>query len=208
MPVGRQAVADRTGIPVATAARQLGVTPDAVRARLHRGTLLGHKVDGEWRVFLDPPADQVLSERPTERQDGRHAPTVDRSDTQQDSRQDTATARQDADRIRPDAEPTGRQDATGSLSIDLRPLTEIIERQAQQIQSLTEAATIWQFRAHQLEDQLKQLTAGDSVEPTMPESDQSTGRPATIESPPAPDASRSSQGPESRSWWRRLIGGS
>ncbi len=44
------------GLTVAEVATRLGVTPDAVRRRLHRGTLAGAKTaDGEWRVWLPEP---------------------------------------------------------------------------------------------------------------------------------------------------------
>lgn len=49
------------GVEVAEAARRLGVTPDAIRARLHRGTLAGEKVEGTWRVHLPAEAAQVTS---------------------------------------------------------------------------------------------------------------------------------------------------
>jgi len=39
-------------VSVAEAARRLGVTPDAIRSRLHRGTLEGEKVDNAWRIRL------------------------------------------------------------------------------------------------------------------------------------------------------------
>jgi Tfp pilus assembly protein FimV len=67
------------GATVAEVAARLGVTPDAVRRRLHRGTLAGAKTaDGEWRVWFpdDPPGP--------------------RQDDRQDDRQDTARTRQDA----------------------------------------------------------------------------------------------------------------
>ena len=44
--------ADRTGIPIAEAAAQLGLSVDAVRKRIRRGTLTAYKVDAEWRVVL------------------------------------------------------------------------------------------------------------------------------------------------------------
>jgi len=37
---------------VVETARILGVTTDAVRSRLRRGTIKGHKIDGEWVVRL------------------------------------------------------------------------------------------------------------------------------------------------------------
>jgi len=56
---------------VAEVAARLGVTPDAVRRRLHRGTLVGMKTAaGEWRVLLPdttPPGhrqDTVTGDRP------------------------------------------------------------------------------------------------------------------------------------------------
>ncbi len=67
------------GIPVAVATARLGVTPDAVRRRLHRGTLAGTKTaDGEWRVWL-PDTDE----------------TGDPPGPRQDDRQDTARTRPD-----------------------------------------------------------------------------------------------------------------
>jgi len=44
---------DRAGVSVAEAAAALGITPEAVRKRLGRGTLLGHRVGRTWRVHLD-----------------------------------------------------------------------------------------------------------------------------------------------------------
>jgi hypothetical protein len=66
-----ETVADReptgqpTGVTIAEAAKRLGLTTDAVRSRLHRGTLLGVKTaDGVWLVFLDEPTvDQPASDR-------------------------------------------------------------------------------------------------------------------------------------------------
>jgi len=65
-------------VGVVEAAHILGTTTDAVRARLRRGTLQGHKVDGEWQVII--PAPTVGQQDATEhRQDA----TVDRQDAQQ-----------------------------------------------------------------------------------------------------------------------------
>ena len=91
--------------------------------------------------------------------------------------------------------------------VDLSPLVNLVAELTRKNADLIEAATVWQFRARHLEEQLKQLTAGDSAEPTMPENDAPAARPAAFDSPPAPDASQSSQGSESRSWWQRLLGG-
>ncbi len=42
-------------VGVVEAAHLLGTTTDAVRARLRRGTLQGHKVNGEWQVIIPAP---------------------------------------------------------------------------------------------------------------------------------------------------------
>ena len=41
------------GMSTATAARHLGITERAVRARLERGTLAGERTPTGWRVFID-----------------------------------------------------------------------------------------------------------------------------------------------------------
>src|SRR3954468_20349286 len=53
---------DRIALSVPEAAERLGVTPDAIRARLHRGTLDGEKEGGAWRVFL--PSSEVRQSEP------------------------------------------------------------------------------------------------------------------------------------------------
>ena len=63
---------DCRALSVAEAADRLGITPDAVRGRLHRGTLYGQKVGTEWRVFLPE------TETPTA---GRQDATVERQAT-------------------------------------------------------------------------------------------------------------------------------
>jgi hypothetical protein len=40
-------------LDISEAARRLGITPDAVRKRISRGTLEAHKRDGRWFVVLD-----------------------------------------------------------------------------------------------------------------------------------------------------------
>jgi hypothetical protein len=64
-----------------------------------------------------------------------------------------------------------------------------------QVQQLTEVSTMWQFRARQLEDQLKQLSAGETPPTT---SSEAPGSPQTNDT--------GLQG--LRAWWRRLWDGS
>ena len=50
---------------IAEAADQLGLTSEAVRMRLKRGTLTGMKVDGHWVVYLPAPTKQPAPIDPT-----------------------------------------------------------------------------------------------------------------------------------------------
>jgi hypothetical protein len=45
---------DVDALTIAGASARLGIAPDAVRKRIRRGSLRAVKVDGCWRVFLDP----------------------------------------------------------------------------------------------------------------------------------------------------------
>jgi len=124
---------DRQPVTVAAAADRLGITPDAVRGRLHRGTLLGEKVGTEWRVFLPQ-----MGEATADRQDptaAQQSPTA--------GRQGTTGVRQDTDRA------------------DAAALVALVADLARRNEELAAAAGMWQTRAAHLEVQLKQLTVGD-----------------------------------------------
>ncbi|MDP9356860.1 MAG: helix-turn-helix domain-containing protein [Chloroflexota bacterium] len=59
IPTGIRLDNDRTAVTIAEAARVLGLSTDAVRKRLQRGTIPGEKIGETWRVFLEvdaPPA--------------------------------------------------------------------------------------------------------------------------------------------------------
>ena len=77
----------------------------------------------------------------------------------------------------------------GAAGVDLAPLAELIERQGDEIGRLREAAAVWQVRAMQAEDRLKQLTAGD-VAPQ-----EATAAPPVTEAITAPVAPPAP-------WWR------
>jgi hypothetical protein len=170
-------------VPIAEAAERLGLSTEAVRKRVQRGTLAGHKRDGAWFVAVG-----ALDAAAAGRQDGPDAP-------RQDVQTGTAGRLDGAGGDRLDGRtrlPNGDQPA-GS-SVDLAPLADLITTQQAEIQRLTEAATTWQLRARHLEERLLALGSG---EPGPPPSSPATTSPA---SPPAPD-------PAPRPWWRRLLGG-
>jgi hypothetical protein len=177
-PTGEQQDTDATRqdatVGVVEAAQRLGITTDAVRSRLRRGTLEGHKVDGEWMVHLPEPT----------------------------------VGRQDADSLQQDATGDRQEGATvvdRTPTVDLSPLVSHIATLEEQVQRLTEASTMWQIRARQAEEQLKQLTAGaPQMEPAEDGGIAPNPETATIapESPPANEVPPMG----ATSWWRRLLG--
>jgi len=156
-------------VGVIEAARMLGVSTDAVRARLRRGTLAGEKVDGEWQVII-PASDAT--------------------------RQDATGSQQDATADRQE----GQQESDRTPTVDLAPLADLIERQARELADLREAAAIWQIRARQAEEQLKQLMAGNVVSDNAPQSNtvDAEGPQLLQESDPGPTGVLA--------WWKRLWG--
>jgi len=146
------------------AAITLGISPNAVRQRLKRGTLTGEKTAGGWVVWL--PTDQATTL------------VVGWSVTDQPP----TTGRPTGDRPRP----------TSGIGVDLGPLAELIARQGDEIGRLRETAAVWQIRAMQAEERLGQLTAGETPEsppqaggPAAPEGQGATIRPGTGQAPGA-----------------------
>ena len=138
-PTGSPEIPDRqrqvTTVSVAEAAHALGISHDALRSRLRRGTLEGFKDGDEWRVVL-----------PVDRQ-----PTGD---------------------VPPQQAATGNE--TGSpTGNDLSPLVDLVERQAAELQRLAASNAMWQTRAAHLENQVKQLTAGNVAPEAAPEAGES-----------------------------------
>ncbi len=153
------------------AAVTLGITSNAVRQRLKRGTLTGEKTAGGWVVWL--PTDQTT------------IGIVGRSV----SDQPPTTGRPTSDRPRP----------TTDAGVDLGPLAELIARQGDEIGRLRETTAVWQIRAMQAEERLKQLTAGET-----PESPPQTGATAAREGQSATIRPTTGQAPGT--WWQRLLG--
>ena len=109
------------------AALTLGITVDAVRQRIKRGTLIGIKTDAGWLVDVVAANQESGTDRPTRRPTNHTSSATDHRPT-----------------------------------IDLAPMVNHIATLEDQLQRLTEASTMWQIRAHQAEDKLLQLTAGES----------------------------------------------
>ncbi len=113
---------------IVDAARLLGVSENAVRKRIRRGTLPAHKEGDRWLVAIPG-------------QVGDHPPATDLASGQVAAATGQAT----------------------DLAAAITPLAALIERLTAENRELAEAATIWQVRAHHLEEQMKQLTAGQDA---------------------------------------------
>ncbi len=146
--------ATEEALPVATAATALGITSDAIRARIRRGAMRGEKRGGAWFVYV--PVDERRDTKP-DSDATRVTPKHDENPTEPDTLENVTT-------------PDATENPTVATSVvDLAPLADLIERQAKELADLREAATIWQIRARQAEEQLKALTAGTSEPETTPE---------------------------------------
>ena len=126
-------------VGVVEAARLMGVTPDAVRSRLRRGTLQGHKDGDEWRVVM--PADRM--------------PTV--------GQQDATGERQDTDATGDSRRQDGPTERDTTPTVDLAPLADLIDDLTRRNADLAASSAFWQLRAMQAEEQLKAITAGNDV---------------------------------------------
>ena len=87
----------------------------------------------------------------------------------------------------PEGVDTGQQVDGHGTTVDLAPLTDLIDDLTRRNADLAAAAAMWQTRAAHLENELKQLTAGDSAK-TVPEPESAvvaTESPRTNEAPQA-----------------------
>ncbi len=171
---------------VPEAARALGISERAVRKRIDAGTLEAEKDGRSWSVLLP-----TLT--------GTARPAVPAAPVTVVAEPGTGTGPEPAAPPPAPAVP----DAVPA-SVDLAPLADLIERQAAEIQRLTEAATTWQMRAGILEQQLKQLTTGSDTRADAPQASPfapGEAQPANV----AADASPSPR-PAHAPWWRRWLG--
>ncbi len=170
----RPTTTDHAPVPIEEAAARLGITVNAVRQRIKRGTVEGYKTPAGWVVVVErPTTDQGPTDQPTIATDHTTRPTNQRPTT---------------------------TDQAGN--VDLAPLAAVIADLTRENRQLAEAAAIWQVRAVQAEERLKQLTAGGDTPTDAPQA--SPFAPGEAEpAERAPDTSSSWWA----SWWRRLVGG-
>jgi len=132
-------------LTVAEVAARLGVTPDAVRRRLHRGTLVGTKTAaGEWRVLLPDTT-----------------PPGPRQDPVTGDRQDTARTRQDV----PPGEVDALRDHVAHLAADVAYLQDELAQRSRELADERQRSDVIQQLALQ---RIPVLTPGEIPAQTTP----------------------------------------
>lgn len=170
-----------TSLSIREAATRADVTEKTVRRWIKGGRLHALKLGGQYRITLadldrarDTPAEGHVHPAGAHDLDSGHSsPRVDMSEGL-----DTGQGE-------------GRQVVE---PLDLAPLTELIDDLTRRNADLAATAAMWQTRAAHLENQLKQLTAGN----VMPEN-----APEGVESPQANDPAPTGV----LAWWKRLWAG-
>ncbi len=159
-----------TALSLQEAAARAKVNERTLRRWIKSGRLHAAKDEGQYRITVadlerashPTPGDTRTSDRD---RPGARASRRDISDT-------LVSGHRTVDMPGPDRVP----------GIDLAPMVSLIERQAREVAEYREAAAMWQTRAAHLENQLKQLTAGELVPdvpqeaPGSPERDETTPR--------------------------------
>jgi hypothetical protein len=186
----REATGQPTGVTIADAAKRLGLSTDAVRSRLHRGTLLGVKTaDGVWLVFLDePPVDQPGTDR------AATAPPT--ASNRADDGPATATTTVD-----PTAVIAAKDETIAVLREQVRSLQSTVDAQAIAVNQLQ----------GMLGQAMRSLTAGpsrviDGDTATSTEFEASRGSGEAMQRDRQSETLNASQGTTTRSWWRRALG--
>jgi len=176
-----------TSLSIREAATRTDVTEKTVRRWIKSGRLHTLKLGGQYRITLadldrarDTPAEGHVHPAGTHDLDSGHSsPRVDMSEG-------LDTGQGEGRRV---VEP-----------LDLAPLTELIDDLTRRNADLSAAAAMWQTRAAHLENQLKQLTAGNVAPENAQEAthDDAKGPQLLLENDPVPTGLLA--------WWKRLWG--
>ena len=173
-----QPSAERDALTIGEAAARLGLSTDAVRSRLHRGTLSGERSPDGWTVFLPRTAPTVDRPSPP-----GERPETDRAPTVADGRFVGALE----DRIIAQAE-------------EITFLRDQLDQRSRELAAERERSDIIQQLAL---NRIPQLPMGDSDESrTEPQESPPTGQGEVIATNTGQDTSQI----QGQSWWRRWFG--
>ncbi len=185
-PPGRHAPggSDAAWTDLGAAAARLGISPDAARKRLERGTLRGEKRGGHWLVWLPDFADQPDTP-------GRQA------DAGLDATSDATSGQSDATRTPSDAMAPTTRELIDQLKAENMYLRDQLEQRSRELATERERFDVLHREALA---RIPTLGAGQSASVASPE-------PAGATEPrhPAPDPSASPR-PAHAPWWRRWLG--
>jgi len=167
---------------VPEAARILGISERGIRKRIDAGTLFATRDGRAWIVYLEEPASGAGTAESAVPSEPRAVPGTE-------------------------PEPERAVSSGTSSAVDLSPLVALVDDLTRRNAELTEAATLWQFRARQLEEQIKQLIAGD-VEADDIATEPHNASPAAPGATEAPESTPDTSHEPSvvTSWLRRLVG--
>ena len=144
-------------VDVAEAARLLGLTAGAVRKRLERGQLAGHKVAGRWQVVLGVPANAT------------NATSIGHTDATGATRHDRHDTTDATDATRPAAgvSPAAISQLAAIRDEWLAPLVTTIQEQAETIGRLQAERDIAVERASVAEAAVTREQAGRRMDAAM-----------------------------------------
>jgi hypothetical protein len=213
-------------------ARLLGISERAIRKRIDTNQLFAVKEDRAWVVLLDPdtiPRPEPVPQVPHVLEGGTAPSTTQSAHDVQAGTAGTADvwlsttvadtktrespepavldAAPEPEPAVPSVVPTSA-DAVPVPPVDLTPLVNLVADLTRRNAELTEAATIWQLRAHDLEQRLKQLGSGLDGTPE-PITDDAHDAPVAAPEPLG-ETLVAPQGSASSWWgrtWRRMSGG-
>ena len=182
---------DATWTPLDAAAERLGISRDAARKRLERGTLAGEKRHGHWFVLLDNLDTLDAGLDAMSDQSGRQSPEhVDAVGTPLDAMPDTV------------------RELIDQLKSENAYLRDQLDQRSRELAAERERSDVIQQLAL---NRIPPLSAGEVR--TQRDDDQPSTRTDPLVSPPQPPGSteREKTTPdtlpvETRSWWRRLLG--
>lgn len=175
-------------ISIRDAAIVAEVTEKTIRRWIKSGRLPAVKLGGQYHIVA-ADLETAMAAGPDGDVQGGRPVSPHRVDTGQDS---------------PPVDMSDRVDSTHGQGrqpepVDLEPLAALIDDLTRRNADLAAAAAMWQTRAAYLENELKQLTAGEA----QAEADDQEPELATV-APGSPESAATT--PAGRSWWRRLLG--
>ena len=176
-------------VPLVDAATRLGLTTEALRKRVQRGSVPGHKRDGQWYAVLPPQGERPATAGQVAGQDPAATSHDGRSDQPRLDAPEAAVAGQTVQGLDTDQPPPSEAVALRDEVAFLRGELEARRREVQQL--------------HTLLAQAQQLALPPPVDRLDARPNNRPGRPDTW---PDTEQERPDATPPRRSWWKFWAG--